>query len=75
MLSKTQQIVVSNCSLKCELRDHIDKLLYSIHPLGLGCSLNRLSCAGHLENIDSLSYEVLPNVETFVIQLSKEYIC
>lgn len=33
---------------------------------GLSCTLNGISCTDHLENTGSLSYEDLPNVDTFV---------
>ena len=37
--------------------------LCSLKSTGRPCPLDRISCTGHLENIDSLSYVVLPNVD------------
>lgn len=49
------------------------KFLYSItlKSVSRSCTLNGISLIGHLENIGSLSYIGLPNVDTFVIQYKK----
>lgn len=47
--------------------------LYSItlKSIDRSCTLNGISLIGHIENIGSLSYIGLPNVDTFVIQYKK----
>lgn len=47
--------------------------LYSItlKSVSRSCTLNGISLIGHLENIGSLSYIDLPNVDIFVIQYKK----